>query len=386
MKKIIGFLLLLIFMICFFNFASAEGDIGLITYSEYVAYKWLYEPDMSYKDSYGKNKVKLEIVAGRINDEFGDVSYDFTMWVKDDIGYYPVNQHVYKGDKYNDFPLKPQYGQRIIIELYPTGSSIINGSSIQSYEIIEENVDVMSIANEYAERVTIPYERLMKYKELYEPKMYEDDYRANSRIIHIDTIIGNMNNNSEYLTSYDLWIKGTNGYYRRSLEYVSENEYEIGQRIILEATVNYNASIIDVKGYDKLIIEEGIDIDLIEKNGIETDPIREVLKKPFDENTFSKEYSYKKILRSPDNYEYSPICFKAAYRQYLKNSNYLVKGDDNNYYKLYIQDEILDFNLLADDKIMIYGYVDGTYTYDSLIGEKTVPSIIVKKIILLEEE
>ena len=391
MKRIIALLFTLSVILWFFSAQAELSDIeitDILTYSQYCKYKELYEPDMKSRDTYGKYRVKIEVVIGLIfDDDDWEETYDFTMWIKDEDGYYPDERHVSPGSKLDSFPFRPKCGQRIILELYPSDYGMIYGGGIQNWEIIEENVDVVSIAKEYAEKKTIPYEDIKRYKELYEPDMEEYEYIADSRMIYIESIIGTDYSQGDYYSSFDLWIKGREGYYRTTVEnFHFSKKPEYGQRIIFGITVNYNGSWIKFWDYEVLVIEEGVDVSTIESDGIETDPIVALLKKPFDDKSFSNDYSYKKILRNPDSYEYSPIVFTAKYRQECNYVDYLVQDSDDNYFMLLINDGILDFNLLIDDNIMVYGYINGTYKYNTLVGKKTVPYILVKKIILLDDE
>ena len=370
-----------VFFVCSVSLAQEIPDI--LTYSQLSHYKELYEPDMDSSDKYGKNIVRIEAVIGPVTQD-DDGEYCFTMWIKDNEGYYPYQQKVMKYLENTHFPEMPSYGQRIIYDILPTEYGRIEGSQIQAWEVIEENVDVLTIADEYAAIRTIPYEDLIRYKELYEPEMV--DYLAGKHTVYIDTIIGRGDyDKKERNYTFDLWIKGNSGYYRVTQKGPFPVKPELGQRVIYGVTVYSDGSFVAKHVWDTLVIDEGIDITLIEENGIETDPVEKLLRSPFDESNFVSDFSYKKILRNPEEYDLMPITLEGTYLQNLKNGHYLVSAD-KYYYCLDIKPDVLDFNMLEDDRLLIYGYVSGTYTYSTLMGDKTVPKLQVKKVVLLEDE
>lgn len=375
MRKVFLLVFLFIVVTILLNIALAQEIPDILTYSQYHDYRELYEPTLTTKEYFGRNIVCIEAVIGPVKlNEFGFQS--FIMWIKDDVGYHPVT----KGTWDENFPEAPSYGQRIIYSLFPSYYGGIYGDKIQSWEVIEENVDVHAIVDEYAAIKAKPFEKLWTYKVLFGLDI-DEDFQDNNQS-KIEVIIGKHKYISYDYYEYDLWIKGVNGYYRIKEHSTFDNLPTMGQRMLYDIQeYRYGSFFVSWKE----LIEENIDVNLLEIEGIETDPILALLKPQFDESIFNIDYSYKKLLRNPDDFVFYPITFEATYFQHINGEDYLVKESDGNMYHLFIKEDTLDFNLLKGDKLLIYGYVNDVYTYSTFSGENIVPTIVVKKAILLEE-
>ena len=389
MKRIITlFVFICLLMLCFaFSVYAEETEIPLLTHDQLSDYKRIYEPEMKSWDTYGKNLIKIETVIGQVFDT--DFGYDFILWIKDSEGYFPDKHHVTSYDKASVFPFKPKYGERIIYTLKPTAYGTVYGEAIQSYDILEENADVDSIIEEYIANNTIPYEDLIQYKKLYEPNL--SDSFAGDTSVKLEVVIGDITNISDYgfFTDYDydMWIRGKDKYYRVSMFSTDEQPIS-GQRQIITVTPYGDGHFYpdQIHEYDTLIIGEA-DLNEIKNNGIETDKNRIFLGKEFNAEDF-EEIAYKKLLRKPKDYYDHPIKIEGTYQQTINSMNSLMLDKNQNIYHLTITPGLIDYNLLEDDRIIVYGYVaEKYYNYTTILGkESTVPSIFVKSIELLEEE
>ena len=112
-----------------------------------------------------------------------------------------------------------------------------------------------------------------------------------------------------------------------------------------------------------------------------------------DKTTYSKDITYENLARYPDNYKDERISFTGKVTQVTKedyfgevtarmNAN---NDSDQNLYFVYDKD-IIDYNLLTDDEITIYGVFTGLYSYTTVLGnELTVPKMEVYMIEIKEK-
>lgn len=368
------------------EFVLDIDDNGTITYEQLKQYKELFDPTIKGVD-WGKIPVKIEAVIGEVTDG-EDGEYSFDMWIKGEECYHYEKKEV---DKYlldlTAFPEKPSYGQRIIYEVTPYSDGGFRGSQVVSFSVIEENVDVEQIISEYVQNCAIPYE---EYAEL-----ERDFYKSNP--VLIETVVGCVKEKSEYDYSFDLWIKGNSGYHYTnqysSYEFPFPIKPHYGQRIAFRITNQITDYIFAEDVLNVFILDDNVDVKSIEREYLSTleNDVRSHIVEPFDESIFEA-ISYKKILRSISEYAGKPILIDLTYQQDLNNGYGLFSDKDSNYYYLYIcnysiQDDIIDFNILLKDNVRVYGYIDNElYTYSSWGGDKTVPTIIVRKILLLDDE
>ena len=194
-----------------------------------------------------------------------------------------------------------------------------------------------------------------------------------------------------------MWIKGNSGYYYTRQDASYELPFPIkpyyGQRIAFRITHFITDIIFDDDVLNVFVLEDNVDVKSIEREYLSTleNDVRSHIVDPFDESIFET-ISYKRILRNASDYAGKPILVDLTYQQDLNYGYGLFSDKEANYYHLYIcdysiQDDIIDFNLLLKDNVRVYGFIDSElYTYSSLVGEKTVPTIVVRKILLLDDE
>lgn len=358
----------------------AEGK--LIPYEDLIRYKELFDPTMKGAD-HGKVPVKIEVVVSNVVET--DDGYGIDMWIKGDKGYYFHYQKVttkYLSELYA-FPEKPEAGQRIIYEITPSDDGSFRGSDIKSFQVVETNTDYSEI--QPANLLTISESGEQKPEESYV----------------LEFVIGN---NDKFTSGYsEVWIKDNDGYSKFSEKL--DSSFAPGQRYYVGVeswSMMYESRYRlydDGTAYHYMLVEEGIDVRPFEEAYLESekeilaaDPIQKHLLEPFDVNVYI-EIPYKKILRNIEEQAGLPIRIEGRFKQDLKGvfSQYaLVADKDGNYYHLEMMKDpinVVDFTLLENDDIVVYGYIqEKLYEYTSRLGDKTVPSIFVVKIDLLEDD
>lgn len=100
-----------------------------------------------------------------------------------------------------------------------------------------------------------------------------------------------------------------------------------------------------------------------------------------------KTYTYKEIARDPDSYKYEMAKFKGEVIQVLEDGNYVALrvnitktswGYTDTIYVMY-ERKPGEPRILEDDIITIWGFLDGLYTYESVLGaEITLPWFIAE--------
>ena len=102
-----------------------------------------------------------------------------------------------------------------------------------------------------------------------------------------------------------------------------------------------------------------------------------------------EEVEYKDCARNPEQYEGKKVKLTGRVIQVLGNKTtgfrirLATSGYDDVYY-VRIGKGILDYNLMESDRIVVYGRMDGSYTYTSLfLTSVTIPSAIAESIVLL---
>ena len=249
-----------------------------------------------------------------------------------------------------------------------------------SISILENGVDIKEIS--FAEFKT--------YEELSQMNVENPSYDKDIGIMEM--IIGNPALNQ-------VWIKGEQGYVQAKMG-LNDFPAEKGQRWYIVVRP-FDGHVNQYNFIYSLLVEQNVDVKPFEDAQMESekavlaeDPIMKHLLEPFDSNEYS-EMSYKKILRNPEEYTGSAIRIEGKYKQDLDNSlidrkRALMADRDGNYYHLYIMKkpiDVVEFNLLENDNIIVYGFLENTpYEYTSWTGSKTVPSIFVTHITLQEDE
>jgi len=248
-----------------------------------------------------------------------------------------------------------------------------------SLSILENEIDIKGIT--LAEFKT--------YEEL--SHMNVENPAFDEEIGVMEMIIGNP--------TFQVWIKGEKGYVQSTMVF-HDFPVETGQRWYI-VVKPYDGNIYQDLFIYSLLVEENVDVKPFEDAQLESekavlaeDPIKKHLLEPFDGNKYS-EMSYKKVLRNIKEFAGSAIRIEGNYKQtlddsYIDRERALMADNDGNYYHLYIMKkpiDVVEFNLLENDKIIVYGYIEeNPYKYTSWTGDKTVPSIFVIHIDLLEDE
>ena len=101
-----------------------------------------------------------------------------------------------------------------------------------------------------------------------------------------------------------------------------------------------------------------------------------------DKSTYTNDITYDMLARTPDKYIDCPIKFTGTITQIIGSHDeyncFRMNVDDNTNYNLLVicPEKILDFNLLVDDNITIYGGFLGLFTYETVLGDElTVPCV-----------
>lgn len=391
MKKIV-----VIFFSCLIAFgisscAFAQNSDDVISYEQLVKYKWLFDRE-SGPATEGKVPVKIEAVIGTMDERYNG---GFDMWIKGEKGYNLVHQEYYWWNHYDEpFPEIPTYGEKIIYEIKPYSNGEFFGSNVISYKVIETNVDVKALEKEY---VSANWSSVITYEDY--KSLSLDSYGEHPFMLEV--IIGDIQERDNNSYMVDLWIKGENGYNYERQDIDPKYEYlapsikpKYGQKIIYK--LSKDLFVLGNNTVNTFVIEENVNIKEIERTylaSLEND-VRSKLAENKEEKDFIPVTSYKKLLRNIEKESGAPILLTGKVLQELKDGSFLLCDDDNNYYNIYIlknfkdiREEIIDFNILEDDHIKVYGYVDDKlYTYDTWSGKKKVPTIIAKKVILLDDE
>ncbi|MDR3046342.1 MAG: hypothetical protein LBU51_01855 [Bacteroidales bacterium] len=107
-----------------------------------------------------------------------------------------------------------------------------------------------------------------------------------------------------------------------------------------------------------------------------------------------KNIDYETIARRPDNHIGDKIKLKGKVEQVIKEENskilriYLDKyvGEDNYQVAVRYTNDLIDYNVLKKDKLVVYGTFDGLMEYTTVLGNKLeIPEIIAVKIELIEQ-
>ena len=385
-KKLIIISIVILTFLGTISYSNAQESNDIIPYEKLIRYKQLFDPTVKGVDN-GRIPVKIETVIGNVtNDNSGDYSFD--MWIKGENCYYYTKQEVKTYlHELTAFPKKPETGQRIIYEIKPYADGTFRGSHVISYDIVEENVDLKPIEKDYVANCAIPYE---------DYALLEDDFYQSNPVV-IETVVGCVNEKSDDEYTFDLWIKGKKGYHPTSQISFAELPFPMkphyGQRLAIRLTFDMPDVIFPNHILNLFVLDDDVNVKAIEIDyfaSLEND-VRSKIVEPFIENMF-EQISYKKILRDIDSYVEKAIVIEGIYSQELDDGYGLFYDNDKNYYQLYIcpysiKEEIIDFKLLLKDHLRIYGYIDKElYTYTTFLGEKTVPRIVVRKVVLLEED
>ena len=237
-----------------------------------------------------------------------------------------------------------------------------------------------------AEEDITTYEELVKYGET-----YNITSGTGTIPIKVEAVIGDIKTEKTSLgtdTLFDLWIKGEDIYYfsyKKTSTFMKEynfpHELISGLRVIYEVLPYSDGSFGGQQILSYTIVEEGVDYKSLEE---------EYKSKAFEEIT-----SYKKLLRNIEDYSNLRVSLIGNIFQDLGydagKHEFLVMDEEANIYYISYYDDYSRVNdrLLLDDKIKIYGKISSgspTYEYVSLTGNRTVPSIFVEFIDLLEDE
>lgn len=101
-----------------------------------------------------------------------------------------------------------------------------------------------------------------------------------------------------------------------------------------------------------------------------------------DKNTYTGDITYEMLARTPDKYINSPTKYTGTITQIVGYDDeydcFRMNVDDNSDYNLLVvyPKNIIDFNLLVDDNVTVYGGFIGMCTYETVLGnEIAVPCV-----------
>ena len=138
-----------------------------------------------------------------------------------------------------------------------------------------------------------------------------------------------------------------------------------------------------IKAYEKdkkLNVNGVITDELLESLDV-ADEIDEAAKQEAAKADYSSDYSYDELARNPDNYDGKKMKFSGEVLQADDSGStayarLAINGDYNTVMFITYDPSIIDYRLLEDDQITIYGICLGSYTYETVLGANvTLPWI-----------
>ena len=145
-----------------------------------------------------------------------------------------------------------------------------------------------------------------------------------------------------------------------------------------------------IKNYEKdnkLNVNGVVTDELLESLGI-ADKIEEAARIEAAKAEYSTDYTYEQLARNPDAYYGDKVTFKGKVLQ--------AETGDVNYMRLAVNDDydtiifvtydndLLDYRLLEDDMVVIYGLCSSTYSYEAVSGATITLPWIYAEIIELQ--
>ncbi len=104
------------------------------------------------------------------------------------------------------------------------------------------------------------------------------------------------------------------------------------------------------------------------------DEIKEAAEKEAKKANYKSDYSYEQLARNPDSYEGDLVKFTGKVLQAESGSsiNYLrlaINSDYNTVLFVTYGSSVVNYRLLEDDYITVYGVANGIYSYEAVSGE-----------------
>lgn len=110
------------------------------------------------------------------------------------------------------------------------------------------------------------------------------------------------------------------------------------------------------------------------------DKVAEAAKAEAEKASYSTEYSYDQLARTPDTYEGKKVKFSGKVLQAQEDTEsdfgVIILTIDSSYNNVYVAYKLsnLDFRVLDGDQITIYGVAHGMYSYETVRGNTlTIP-------------
>ena len=103
------------------------------------------------------------------------------------------------------------------------------------------------------------------------------------------------------------------------------------------------------------------------------DEIKEAAEKEAKKASYKSDYSYEQLARNPDSYEGDLVKFSGKVLQAESGGsiNYLrlaINSDYNTVLFVTYGSSVVNYRLLEDDYVTIYGKANGVYSYDAVSG------------------
>ncbi len=250
----------------------------------------------------------------------------------------------------------------------------------EDYEEESQDDDHDTIASQYSNfedywnAISSTYQHV-KYDDITTGR-YSDHY------VIIDGIIDNIDKDLSFL-EYDIYYKSKNSYKvskdnladnENNLRYSKIQSLENGDKVQLCVYVNSDNSF-------------GSDLLSLNILGKTKGNIRKKIKNAFIKAC--KSYSYKTIAHHPKKYKGKKIKFTGRVLQTIETDEYYtdlrisVESDIDKVYYVSYEKENNKAKILKNDKVTVYGTLDGEETYTTIFGEEiTLPSVEAEYIVV----
>lgn len=207
---------------------------------------------------------------------------------------------------------------------------------------------------------------------------YDDVISGNYNEQHVcvEAVIDKINNRSSSSCSFALWYSSSNGYIYDAT--VNHTFYEIKDGSV--ESIFANAQNGDIIKFATQIKGNGIGTSDIEAAQITGSSNLDEIHNSYKSNC--PDMNYEDIQRNPDTYKGSHFKISGTVFQVINESptsaEYLISTDYGYIYASWYSDEaVRGSRFLEDDFVTIYGEFLILKSYDTLVGQNTVPQISV---------
>lgn len=219
--------------------------------------------------------------------------------------------------------------------------------------------------------------------EIYPTVTYDDISTGNynGKTICIEAIVDNLDSD-EYSCDFNLWYPSNSGYVFNSFNSFRNIDKNSPQNVFRNAkngdVIKYITTVYDDGSFGTSKLENAKIIG--SKN---LDEIHSLFKDS------CQNMNYTEVQRNPDSYEDQYFKITGSVQQIVEESSsraeYLVSTDAGLVYvNWYLDEEFRGSRFLENDKVMVCGEFTILKTYNTLIGQNTVPEISVITMDLLQ--